>query len=1214
MFSKLVFITILLSTASVLYSQVVLRSWMVDWTQAGLYEDPPPVGKIINITHPHYGATPNNDTDDDYNAIAVALDEASNQPNLTIIYFPPGNYHIYQPIVLTKNDQAGNVVFIGAGESTVLTFPSLKNNYPFKIAGNRYRDVRIDARSDLYKDDFKISVDPGELSRLNIKMGDWIHISEWTSPRMTDAAPEQLGQIFQIGFIVDYAGLIFLTTKASLDFKKDNGLCVIKMEPIKNVGIENMKIYRKKGNEKSHYNESSNVLFSSAVNCWIKGVHFNNTFEHHVKTWYSAHLEISGCYFNDAYYVGDGGYGYGVALGASTTMCLIENNIFRKLRHAQLVQDGANTNVFGYNYSREQEWKIYIPIWGDDIKLPDNTGQDLCVHGDYTFANLFEGNSVVNIWADDTHGRNGPYNTFLRNYTSNPRSDLTDAANFEKIEYVNFIGNTHIDNIQLHNVKHFIDIYTQEYPQGYPWEYYVTKRHNDNLGDYHFINDISYYYCDKNYSSDLSYKPEFLDGYDWPPMGPPTNLEYDEIIEYHDHQNSSIPAKDRWKNQSTKTYNSDPIITDVPILALPSEINSSSTISGIFEVVGTVIINNEATLTINAGTKLLMHAGSSILTESGGKIIANGSVSENIEFRRYDENQAWDKIELSSGGNRFSNCIIDGGTNNIYIKSNDNIINYCNISNAAESGILTTYINGTSDYSDYSLLNCDINNNRYGVYSYKSYGDIQSTEIHDNTLYGLRIAYSKIGDNSAISGYNQYFINNIIHDNGFYGIFILTSGILHSGSGGIKGRNRIINNGRHEIYLNGKSAMIYGSESTYGYELWSSIYDNANADAIKNKYILNYTKTPERMPITIHAYATYWGSPIGPSPNNFSGYYVDYSNYLTSDTSLFESPSSPGNFNYQMITNNDYDLISKQEISQTSLDKIEADQMNSMITNTKARLSKIRTDMINQKGPQEVNRKLYEYFRVYSSVADVDANEKIEIINLLKVYTTKLEKLSNYDDNEIQFLAENAAMQEIFILHNAGDYSGSLKLINDYEKYINDFDNRKELLSLKMDCFYTLGQYQQAYYTLKALKKHIYEDQFWCDIPTYEVFERELCEKLNIEYGILDRLIAEEYQTDQENGIPTHFALRQNYPNPFNLVTIIPFDLPENSYVNIRLYNVVGQLVATLADGIYERGLHKVKFNGQYISSGMYFITAEMVSKDISNEKHRFKQKILLLK
>ena len=123
-----------------------------------------------------------------------------------------------------------------------------------------------------------------------------------------------------------------------------------------------------------------------------------------------------------------------------------------------------------------------------------------------------------------------------------------------------------------------------------------------------------------------------------------------------------------------------------------------------------------------------------------------------------------------------------------------------------------------------------------------------------------------------------------------------------------------------------------------------------------------------------------------------------------------------------------------------------------------------------------------------------------------------------------------------------------------------------------------------------------------------------MCEKLNIEYGILDRLIAEEYQTDQENGIPTHFALRQNYPNPFNLVTIIPFDLPENSYVNIRLYNVVGQLVATLADGIYERGLHKVKFNGQYISSGMYFITAEMVSKDISNEKHRFKQKILLLK
>lgn len=1210
---KFFFIILFIYATIAVCSEQVPANRLGDWTKAGLYKYPPPVGTIINITHPDYGATPDNDSDDDYDAIEKALEEARNQPNLTVIYFPAGIYHIYQPIVLSKNENDGNIVFIGAGESTVLRFPSLKNNYPFRISGNRHRNIRIDLLSDLHKDDYIIYVDPHELSQYDINLGDWIQISEFNSTRMTDADPEQLGQIFQIGYIVEYAGIICLTTKASLDFKEDKGLCIIKMEPIKNVGIENLKIvrYRDDG-ERNHYSESSNILFLNSLNCWIKGVHFNHTFEHHIKTRYSAHLEISGCYFNDAFYVGDGGYGYGVALGASTTMCLIENNIFRLLRHSQIVQDGANTNVFGYNYSREQEWKIDGYLWIDEIKMPDNTGQDITIHGDYPFTNLFEGNYAINIWADDVHGRNGPYNTILRNYTSNPRSDLIDAMTFERIDYVNFIGNDHIDNLKRNNTDHFLNLYTLEYPDGYPWEYYDSKKHNDRLDSYHFLNEISYYYCNENYISDISYKPEFLDGYEWPPIGPPTNIEYDEIIEYQN-QDPPIPAKDRWKNQLIKTYNLNPTIHDLPSFTLPTGISTSSTISGTFEVEGAVIITNEAVLTINAGTKILMHPGSSILTERGGKIIANGNSTENVEIKRYDENEPWDKIELRSGGNRFNYCIIDGGTNNIFIKSKDNIFSDCNITDATQGGVRTNYTYGTSNYSDYSLLNCTINNNRYGVYSYKSYGDIQTSRIHNNSLYGLRIAYSKVGDNSAISDHNQYFIDNIIHDNGSYGIYILTGGILHSGYGEIQGRNQIINNAKHEIYISGRSAMIFGNESTYGYHLWSSIYDNVYANSRLNKYISNYAKTPERQPVTVYALSTYWGTSSGPSPDNFRGYFVDYSNYLTSDTSLFESAPISENVNYQMIVSDNYDLNPSTELNQSLQDKIESDQMNSLITNTKTLLTEIRNEMKDQNDLRETNRRLYEYFRVQSSLDKTDVHEKTEIRNILKNYTNNLDELSEYNNGEMKLLAENAAMQEIFILLNDGNYSGSIKLINKYEKYINNFDNYKELLDLKMDCFYTLGQYQEAYETLRELKKYIYEDRFLFDIPTYEVFERDLCEKLNIEYGLLDKLVAEEYLTDQGNKIPASFALHQNYPNPFNPSTTIPLSIPESSTITIKIYNNLGQLISTLVDQKQVTvGKYNFLFMGKHLASGIYIVMAEVSSE--TGKNMIFKNKMILLK
>ena len=64
--------------------------------------------------------------------------------------------------------------------------------------------------------------------------------------------------------------------------------------------------------------------------------------------------------------------------------------------------------------------------------------------------------------------------------------------------------------------------------------------------------------------------------------------------------------------------------------------------------------------------------------------------------------------------------------------------------------------------------------------------------------------------------------------------------------------------------------------------------------------------------------------------------------------------------------------------------------------------------------------------------------------------------------------------------------------------------------------------------------------------------------------------------------------LHQNYPNPFNPSTTIRFELPEADMVNLRVYSLHGQEVATLASGIHSAGRHEVNFDASSLSSGLY--------------------------
>jgi hypothetical protein len=77
---------------------------------------------------------------------------------------------------------------------------------------------------------------------------------------------------------------------------------------------------------------------------------------------------------------------------------------------------------------------------------------------------------------------------------------------------------------------------------------------------------------------------------------------------------------------------------------------------------------------------------------------------------------------------------------------------------------------------------------------------------------------------------------------------------------------------------------------------------------------------------------------------------------------------------------------------------------------------------------------------------------------------------------------------------------------------------------------------------------------------------------------------------------PRYYALYQNYPNPFNPSTNISYALPAQSYVTLRIYDLLGREIATLVQARKEGGSYSVEWNADGHTSGVYFLKFEATS------------------
>jgi photosystem II stability/assembly factor-like uncharacterized protein len=100
----------------------------------------------------------------------------------------------------------------------------------------------------------------------------------------------------------------------------------------------------------------------------------------------------------------------------------------------------------------------------------------------------------------------------------------------------------------------------------------------------------------------------------------------------------------------------------------------------------------------------------------------------------------------------------------------------------------------------------------------------------------------------------------------------------------------------------------------------------------------------------------------------------------------------------------------------------------------------------------------------------------------------------------------------------------------------------------------------------------------------------------------------------QERTLPNEFALEQNYPNPFNPATTINYALPADAKVTLKIYNTLGQLVATLVDEVQEAGYQSKLWDASNVGTGVYFYRLEATGIGSSETSFMQQKKMLLVK
>ena len=147
--------------------------------------------------------------------------------------------------------------------------------------------------------------------------------------------------------------------------------------------------------------------------------------------------------------------------------------------------------------------------------------------------------------------------------------------------------------------------------------------------------------------------------------------------------------------------------------------------------------------------------------------------------------------------------------------------------------------------------------------------------------------------------------------------------------------------------------------------------------------------------------------------------------------------------------------------------------------------------------------------------------------------------------------------------------------------------------------------------------KFFYSDTWFDDLNATEIIVNDINAEIELAPGefrifTTKHLLDIEREDTSDNGLSNSFSLSQNYPNPFNPITTIKYTIPLEETecyqsLQLKIYNVLGNEIATLVDEVKSSGEYEIDFNGSLFSNGVYFYTLSYGDKVLT-------KKMLLLK